>query len=56
MAALIRNMFLPPHRAPKHLDFSETIIQQEHVNLVLRNKSRKGLAKQKKHAIIQVGK
>jgi hypothetical protein len=45
-------MFLPPHRAPKHLDFSETIIQQEHVNLVLRNKSRKGLAKQKKHAII----
>jgi len=32
------------------------IIQQEYVNLALRKKTRKGLAKRKKYAIMQAGK
>ena len=56
MAALIRNIVLPPHRAPKRHDFSGLIIQQEYVNLALKKKTRKGLAKRKKYAIIQAGK
>ena len=56
MAVLIRNIVLPPHRAPKRHDFSGLIIQQEHVNLALKKKTRKGLAKRKKYAIIQAGK
>ena len=48
MAVLIRNIVLPPHRAPKRHDFSGLIIQQEYVNLALKKKTRKGLAKRKK--------